>query len=85
MERCPQAVRTATRDNMRGRINNFYVDFNGLIHESLLRAATVHLPTSELELFYQISSYLNEVVLTAAPTHKVYLAIDGPAPDAKIR
>ena len=50
-ERYPQAVRTATRNNMRGRVHNLYVDFNSLIHESILRSALVKQSGSELELF----------------------------------
>lgn len=84
MERYPLSVRTITRHNLKGRVDNLYIDFNGLIHESILRAAIVKQPTTELELFHQIAAYLQEIVQSAAPKY-VFLAIDGPAPDAKIR
>ena len=85
MERFPAAIRTASRAALRGRINNLYIDFNGLIHEALVRAAIVKQPFSEAELQLQIASYLNAVVTCVGPTKKVVIAIDGPAPNAKIR
>lgn len=84
MERYPLSVRTVNRHNLRGRVEKLFIDFNGLIHESVLRSAIVKQPTTELELFHQIAAYLQEIVQCAAPKY-VFLAIDGPAPDAKIR
>ena len=50
MERFPSAVRTASRKALAGRVHNLYIDFNGLIHEVLLRAAIVKQQVSESEL-----------------------------------
>ena len=41
MERFPSAVKNLTQRNLVGRIDNLYIDFNGLIHESLMRGSIV--------------------------------------------
>ena len=51
IERFPAAVRTASRASLYGRIHNLYIDFNSMVHETLLRAAIVSQPVSESELF----------------------------------
>lgn len=47
MERFPSAIKTAKASSLKGRIDNLYFDFNGLIHECLLRSAIVKQPIPE--------------------------------------
>lgn len=85
MERFPSCIRTLNDNNLAGRIDDLYIDFNGLIHESLLRGSIVKQYLSEDKVFQQVTAYLLEIILAVKPREMIYIAIDGPAPDAKIR
>lgn len=63
--------------------NNVYLDMNSLIHQCL-RDDMVS-PESEADFISRIYSYIDYVISMTNPSHLIYLAVDGPAPMAKIK
>ncbi|TNJ30086.1 5'-3' exoribonuclease 2 [Giardia muris] len=82
-ERYPYAVGSPTAVT-RASIGHLYIDFNSLIHEVLRRDSYVTLQFSEATMFGEIAEYLCAVVAEVQPQERIYIAVDGVAPDAKI-
>ena len=79
--RYPHCVRPAEADD--SGCDNFYVDLNGIIHPCF-HPENGPQPRTEEEVFGLILKRLDELVAVAKPRRLVYLAIDGPAPRAKM-
>ena len=63
--------------------DNLYVDMNGIIHPCF-HPETGPQPTSFEEVYTLILRRLDEIIAVANPRKLVYLAVDGPAPRAKM-
>ena len=64
-------------------IDNFYIDMNGMIHPCFHPENRAP-PRNEEEVFQEIFVYLDKVLEVVNPSKLLYLAIDGPAPRAKL-
>lgn len=63
--------------------DNLYLDMNGIIHPCF-HPETGPQPTSFEEVYTLILRRLDEIIAVANPRKLVYLAVDGPAPRAKM-
>lgn len=64
-------------------IDNLYFDTNGLIHPCFHPEGRPQ-PETEAEVFEEIFMVLDRVVSVCRPRRLLYLAVDGPAPRAKL-
>ena len=79
-------------------IDNFLIDMNGIIHsccqkkyqygsfkpqKSLIHPKKVRVP-EQIEVFNEITEYIDKIVSFVNPQKQLFMAIDGPAPLAKI-
>lgn len=64
-------------------IDNLYFDTNGLIHPCFHPEGRAQ-PQTEAEVFEEIFQVLDRVVSICRPRRLLYLAVDGPAPRAKL-
>ncbi|EAY17096.1 XRN 5'-3' exonuclease N-terminus family protein [Trichomonas vaginalis G3] len=64
------------------RINNFYIDFNCIIYNSI-RLVKPSLDGDNTVLFNEICRYVDLLVQTIKPESLLFIAVDGPAPLAK--
>lgn len=83
-ERYPLAVTTPGASFV-SRIDNLYIDFNALVHESLRRDSYIPLKFTEATLFGEIADYIQALVSIVQPRKRIFIATDGVAPDAKIK
>ena len=60
------------------RYQNLYIDLNHALHHVGYKSQ------SPKDILSKIKSYLSMIILENRPTHKVYIAADGPAPIAKM-
>ena len=73
-----------TEENPNGQeYDNLYIDMNGLIHPCS-HPEDREAPTSEAEMYINITKYLDRLFAAIRPRRLVYLAIDGVAPRAKM-
>ncbi len=63
--------------------DNLYIDLNGIIHPCFHPEEGPQ-PTSEDEVFRNILAAIDEIIGVARPRRLVYVAVDGPAPRAKM-
>lgn len=78
------------------RIDNLYLDMNGIVHncarssagnggiDSKRYASTATLPKTNQEIFLDVFKYIDNVVTLIPPEKLLFLAIDGVAPRAKM-
>ncbi|CAL6099758.1 5'-3'_exoribonuclease 2 [Hexamita inflata] len=65
------------------RVDNLYIDMNGMIHPCFHPEGR-DAPKNLNEVFQEIFIYLDKIMEIANPQKLLYLAIDGPAPRAKL-
>ena len=63
--------------------DNLYVDMNGIIHPAFHPESGPQ-PANEEEVFLAILRTLENIIAEARPRKLLYLAVDGPAPRAKM-
>lgn len=89
IDSCPQCIHKAdiSENSCKARIDNLYLDLNGIIHPCThpQGVTEVPVPTSELEMWHNIRRYLDLVIGTVSPKKLIYFAIDGVAPRAKMK
>ena len=73
------------KKNNNSIISILYIDFNYLIHMAIMKNAIAHQPVSEAELQMHIAGYVTKIVTDVCPTEKVFISVDGLAPEAKFR
>lgn len=83
-ERYPLAVTTPGASFV-SRIDNLYIDFNALIHESIRKDSYIPFTFTEAMIFGEIADYIQVLVSTAQPRKRIFIATDGVAPDAKAK
>ena len=66
-----------------GPVDNLYIDLNGVIHPCF-HPEDAPAPPSELACFEAILAYIDALIDMAAPRKLVFIAVDGPAPRAKM-
>ena len=66
-------------------LDNLYLDMNGIIHNSIhIERADENVPVSEEQIFMAVFQYIETLFEAIKPRKLFYLAIDGPAPRAKM-
>lgn len=78
--------------NEEQHIDNLYFDFNGIIHQSVkkyideLNSKDIYVEDEALEkkMYKKITEYTDKILDLIKPKSLVYIAIDGPAPRAKM-
>ena len=69
-------------DNM--KIDNFYLDMNGIIHTCTHSNNDKLITMNEREMFQRIFAYTDRLYKLVKPNRLMFLAIDGVAPRAKM-
>ena len=80
VRRYPEVVQPPGSDGC----DNLYLDMNGLIHPCFHPEDGEPQPESEEEVFGRVLQAVDEIIAVARPRRLVYLAVDGPAPRAKM-
>lgn len=66
------------------KVDNFYLDMNGIIHTCTHSNDDHLIPLQEKEMFLRIFAYTDRLYKLVKPTKLMYLAVDGVAPRAKM-
>ncbi|GAB5034709.1 dhm exonuclease [Nannochloropsis oceanica] len=66
------------------KVDNFYLDMNGIIHMCTHANAEELILLDERKMFQRIFTYTDRLYKIVAPTRAMFLAIDGVAPRAKM-
>ncbi|TFJ83504.1 hypothetical protein NSK_005197 [Nannochloropsis salina CCMP1776] len=66
------------------KVENFYLDMNGIIHMCTHANAEELIVLDERKMFQRIFTYTDRLYKIVAPTRAMFLAIDGVAPRAKM-
>ncbi|KAG8460526.1 hypothetical protein KFE25_013176 [Diacronema lutheri] len=64
-------------------VDNLYLDMNGVIHPCA-RPEVGPAPSSEEHIFQNIEKYIDRLLAAVRPRRLIYMAVDGPAPRAKM-
>lgn len=75
-------VRHRTNDLAHPKINNFYIDFNCIVYNSIRQVKPEENGDNTI-LFNEICRYVDLLVQIIKPDSLIYIAVDGPAPLAK--
>ena len=65
-------------------VDNFYLDMNGIIHTCTHSNNDRLIANNEKEMFHRIFSYTDRLYKLVRPSKKMFLAVDGVAPRAKM-
>ena len=65
-------------------VDNFYLDMNGIIHTCTHSNNDRLIANNEKEMFHRIFSYTDRLYKLVRPSGKMFLAVDGVAPRAKM-
>ena len=66
------------------QVDNFYLDMNGIIHTCTHSNNDKLIAFNEKDMFHRIFAYTDRLYKLVKPTNKMFLAIDGVAPRAKM-
>ena len=75
-------IRRKMADPSRPRINNLYIDMNGIFYKALAATGTRNEDLTPA-LLAEIFRYTDMLVQLIHPTDLIFIAVDGPAPNAK--
>lgn len=66
------------------KVDNFYLDMNGIIHPCTHGNSDDFVELNETEMFKKIFLYVDRLYKLVKPSRVLYLAVDGVAPRAKM-